>query len=40
MRHLLIYRFVDEVAQAGAIRKAAESLAITPSALNRWILAL
>jgi len=40
MRHLLIYRFVDEVAKAGSIRKAAESLAITPSALNRRILAL
>ena len=40
MRHLLIYRFVDEVAKAGSIRKAAELLAITPSALNRRILAL
>ena len=40
MRHLLIYRFIDEVAKAGSIRKAAETLAITPSALNRRILAL
>lgn len=40
MRHLLTYRYVDETAKAGSIRKAAETLAITPSALNRRILAL
>jgi len=40
MRHLQTYRFVDAVARAGSIRGAAESLAITPSALNRRILAL
>lgn len=40
MRHLITYRFVDEVAKAGSIRGAAETLNITPSALNRRILAL
>jgi DNA-binding transcriptional LysR family regulator len=40
MRHLVTYRYVDEVAKAGSIRGAAETLAITPSALNRRILAL
>ncbi|MFY0609973.1 MAG: LysR family transcriptional regulator [Hyphomicrobiaceae bacterium] len=40
MRNLLIYRYVDAVARTGSIRKAADQLAITPSALNRRILAL
>ncbi|MBB4302793.1 DNA-binding transcriptional LysR family regulator [Rhodobium orientis] len=40
MRHLITYRYVDEVAKAGSIRGAAETLNITPSALNRRILAL
>ncbi len=40
MRHLLPYKYVEEVAKAGSIRKAAESLAITPSALNRRILTI
>lgn len=40
MRHMQTYRFVMEVAKAGSIRKAAETLSITPSALNRRILAL
>lgn len=40
MRHLTPLRFVDEVAKAGSIRRAAETLAITPSALNRRILAI
>lgn len=40
MRNLLIYRYVDAVARNGSIRKAADQLAITPSALNRRILAL
>ncbi len=40
MRHLMIYRFIDAVAKAGSIRKAAEALAITPSALNRRILTI
>ena len=38
MRHLLPYKYVDEIAKAGSIRKAAETLAITPSALNRRLL--
>ncbi len=37
MRHLTTLRFIDAVAKAGSIRKAAEGLAITPSALNRRI---
>jgi len=40
IRHLRIYRYVDTVARVGSIRGAAESLAITASALNRRILAL
>lgn len=40
MRHLLPLRFVDAVARAGSIRKAADALAITSTALNRRILAL
>ncbi|MGH1359017.1 MAG: LysR family transcriptional regulator [Burkholderiaceae bacterium] len=40
MRHLQSFRFVDAVARAGSIRSAAETLAITPSALNRRIQAL
>lgn len=37
MRHLATYRFIDEVSKVGSIRKAAETLNITPSALNRRI---
>lgn len=37
MRHLQIYRCIAEVARCGAIRKAAEALHITPSALTRKI---
>jgi DNA-binding transcriptional LysR family regulator len=40
MRHLLPYKYVQEIAKAGSIRKAAETLAITPSALNRRLLAM
>ncbi|GAB6052737.1 LysR family transcriptional regulator [Magnetospira thiophila] len=40
MRHLLPLRFIDAVARAGSIRKAAETLAITSTALNRRILAM
>lgn len=40
MRNLLVYRYVDTVARVGSIRKAADLLALTPSALNRRILAL
>jgi len=38
MRHLLPYKYIEEIAKAGSIRKAAEVLAITPSALNRRLL--
>ncbi|MEQ8320351.1 MAG: LysR family transcriptional regulator [Rhodospirillales bacterium] len=40
MRHLLTLRFIDAVAKAGSIRRAAETLAITSTALNRRILAI
>ncbi len=40
MRHLLPIRYVDAVARTGSIRKAAETLAITSTALNRRILAM
>lgn len=40
MRHLRILRYVDEVARTGSIRKAAERLAVTASAVNRRIMDL
>ena len=40
MRHQLLFKFLDKVARTGSIRRAAEELAITPSALNRRILGL
>jgi len=40
MRHLLPLRYVDVVARSGSIRKAAERLSITSTALNRRILAM
>ncbi len=40
MRNLVVYKYVDAVSRTGSIRKAAELLSITPSALNRRILAL
>lgn len=40
MKHLQSFRYVDAVARTGSIRGAAETLAITPSALNRRVLAL
>ncbi len=40
MRFLAHLNYVDEVAKAGSIRKAAEALNITSTALNRRILAL
>lgn len=40
MRQLQPFTYIDTVAKAGSIRKAAESLAITSTALNRRILAL
>ncbi len=40
MRHLLPLRYIDAIAKAGSIRKAAESLSITSTALNRRVLAM
>jgi DNA-binding transcriptional LysR family regulator len=37
MRHLQAYRDIDLVSKTGSIRKAAEALNLTPSALNRRI---
>lgn len=39
-RHLMPLVYVDAIARAGSIRKAAETLAITSTALNRRVLAL
>ena len=39
MRHLQTFRMIDEVARSGSIRRAAEDMNITASALNRRILA-
>ncbi len=40
MRHLTSLTYIDAIARAGSIRKAAETLAITSTALNRRVLAL
>ncbi|MFK7903088.1 MAG: LysR family transcriptional regulator, partial [Nitratireductor sp.] len=40
MRHTLPLQYLDAVARAGSIRSAAQDLSITPSALNRRILAM
>lgn len=40
MRYMTTIRFIDAVARAGSIRKAADELAITSTALNRRILAV
>lgn len=40
MRHLTPLHYVDAIVKAGSIRKAAEQLAITSTALNRRLLAL
>ena len=40
MKHLRIFRYVDEVARCGSIRKAAEQLNGTSSAVNRRIMDL
>ncbi|MCB8888996.1 LysR family transcriptional regulator [Vreelandella malpeensis] len=37
MKHLRLFEYVDAVVKAGSIRRAAESLYITPSALDRRI---
>ena len=38
MKHLRILRYVDEVARTGSIRKAADHLNVTASAVNRRIM--
>lgn len=38
MRHQRVLRYVDEVARSGSIRKAADKLNVTASALNRRVL--
>ena len=40
MKHLTSLRYIEEVAKAGSIRRAADVLAITASALNRRVLSL
>lgn len=40
MRHQTTLRFIDAIARAGSIRRASERMAITPSALNRRLLAV
>ena len=40
MRHLRIMRYVDQVARTGSIRKAADQLNVTASAVNRRIMDL
>ncbi len=40
MRHLQTLAFIDRIARCGSLRSAAEELGITPSALNRRILAV
>jgi DNA-binding transcriptional LysR family regulator len=40
VRHLLPLRYIDAVVRAGSIRKAAEALSITSTALNRRILSM
>ena len=40
MRHQLPLQYIDAIARHGSIRKAAENLAITPSALNRRLLSM
>ena len=40
IKNLQIYAYVDAIARTGSIRKAATEFSITPSALNRRLLAL
>jgi DNA-binding transcriptional LysR family regulator len=40
MRHMTTLLYIDAVARAGSIRKAAETLSITSTALNRRLLAI
>ena len=40
MKHLQAFKYIDTVARIGSIRKAADTLSITSTALNRRILAM
>ncbi len=40
MRHLITLKYIDAVARAGSIRKAADKMSITSTALNRRVLAM
>lgn len=40
MQNLRVYRYIDRISRTGSIRQAAEQLSITPSALNRRVIAL
>jgi len=40
MKHLMPLRYIEAVARSGSIRKAADTMAITSTALNRRILAM
>ncbi len=40
MRHLQVLRYIEKIARTGSLRRAAEELGITPSALNRRVLAI
>ncbi len=40
MRHLQTLRYIEKISRTGSLRSAAEELGITPSALNRRILAI
>ncbi len=40
MRHMLPFQYIEAITRAGSIRKAADVLAITPSALNRRLLSI
>lgn len=37
MRHLITFQYIEAIIRAGSIRKAAEDMNITASALNRRI---
>ena len=40
MRHMLPFQYIETIARMGSIRKAADTLSITPSALNRRLLSI
>lgn len=40
MNNLRVYRYIDAISRTGSIRQAADILSITPSALNRRVIAL